>query len=95
VPIADFELSAVGPNPSHGPVAIDYAVAREAWVSVTVVDAQGRGVARLSEGILRRGRYHAVWSGELSRGRMAPAGVYFVRYQAPGKNLVRRVVIAR
>ena len=95
VPIPDFELSGVGPNPSHGPVGIDYAVAREARVSVTVVDAQGRGVARLLERILRPGRYHAVWSGELSRGGMAPSGVYFIRYQAPGKNLVRRVVMAR
>src|SRR5439155_26168060 len=71
VPIADSELSGVGPNPSRGPVGIDYAVAREARVSLTVVDAQGRLAARLSEGILRPGRYHAVWSGQLSRGGMA------------------------
>jgi hypothetical protein len=95
VPISDFELSAVGPNPSRGPVGIDYAVSREASVSVTIVDLQGRQVARLSDGILRPGRYHAVWSGELERGGMAPAGVYFIRYQAPGKHLVRRVVMAR
>ena len=95
VPIPDFELSGVGPNLSHGPVGIDYAVAREARVSVTIVDAQGRGVARLAEGILRPGRYHVVWSGQRSRGGLAPPGVYFVRYQAPGKNLVCRVVIAR
>jgi hypothetical protein len=95
VAIAEFELLGAGPNPGHGPVGIDYAVPREARVCLTVVDLQGRRVARLAEGTFPPGRYHAEWSGELERGGPAPAGVYFIRYQAPGKDLVRRIVIAR
>ena len=95
IPIKDFELTAVGPNPSPGRVSIQYAVAREANIGISVLDIQGRKVVDLANGTFRPGRYQAVWSGEFEGGGKAPAGVYFVRYQIPGKYLTKRVVIAQ
>ncbi len=96
VPVKEFELGPVEPNPSRGErIAIRYAVAREANVSLSVHDVQGRSVAELAGGVFRPGRYQAVWSGEVEQGGRAPAGIYFVRFQAPGKSFVKRVAIAR
>jgi flagellar hook assembly protein FlgD len=70
-------------------------VAREAKVRVSVLDVQGRVMAVLVDGLQRAGRHQVVWSGETARGGIAPAGLYFIRYQAPGKDLVKRVTLAR
>ena len=67
---------------------------REARVRVSVVDIQGRTMAVLADGLHRPGRYPASWGGESERGA-APAGLYFVRYETPGKNLVQRMVLTR
>ena len=74
---------------------MQYAVAREAVVNLSVVDVQGRAVAQLVSGTLRPGMYQAVWSGDTDRGGKAPAGVYFIRYQTPGRSFTKRIVMAR
>jgi hypothetical protein len=91
---AEFALWWVAPNPTRGLTHIGFTVAREAWVRLSVVDVQGREVARLVEGIQRPGSYQATWSGRTERGK-APAGLYFVRYQRPGKDVARRLVLTR
>jgi hypothetical protein len=62
-------------------------------VRLSVVDVQGREVAVLVDGVQRPGVYQATWSGRTERGA-APVGLYFVRYQTPNGNLMRRVVLA-
>jgi hypothetical protein len=59
-----------------------------------VVDVQGRQVARLEDRVLPPGRHQAVWEGTTERGR-APAGLYFARLEAAGKQWVRRFSIVR
>jgi hypothetical protein len=49
-------------------------------------------VARLVDGVHRAGRYQATWNANHGAGR-APAGLYFVRYEVPGKTLVRRLIV--
>lgn len=63
-------------------------------VRVTVLDPMGREVATLVEGMVLPGRHQATWSGEIA-GRRAPAGLYFIRYQTPERNVTRRVVLTR
>jgi uncharacterized repeat protein (TIGR02543 family) len=94
VAIRDYQLQWVGPNPTAGPTRVDFAVPRESRVKVSVLDVQGREVAVLAEGVFQAGRYQATWSGRTERG-LAPAGMYFVRYQTPVSHLVRRLVLAR
>ena len=74
---------------------IEYTVAREVKVRMSVVDVQGRVVATLVDGVQRPGRYQAAWNGEGTRGGRAAAGMYFVRYEAPGKTMVKRLALTR
>jgi len=92
--IKEFALTRVWPNPSAGMARVDFAVAREIKVRLSVLDVQGREVAVLAHGPCTPGRYQATWSGRTEHGE-APVGVYFIRYQVPGNSLVRRLVLAR
>lgn len=91
--IAEFALMPVSPNPTTGIARAEFALPRASEVKLVVLDLQGREVAELASGSFRAGRYQAVWTGEIGE-RMAPAGVYFLRLQAAGHNMVRRIVVA-
>ena len=92
--ITEFAIGKVAPNPTRDAVQIDYALPRAANVRLSVLDVQGREVALLADRMLGAGRYQATWSGRTERGE-APAGIYFVRCQALGKQLTRRVIRMR
>jgi len=89
----EFALSAAWPNPSRGPVTMDFSVAKSAHVTLDVVDLQGRQVSVLADREFSAGRYQLKWDGRSDRGQV-PAGVYFVRFITGEKKLVSRVTIA-
>ena len=92
--VTEFAVTKIAPNPTQGSARVDYTVARETRVRLTIVDLQGRLVATLHDGVKPAGRYQAVWNGENALGR-APVGMYFVRYQAAGKSAVKRLMLTR
>jgi flagellar hook assembly protein FlgD len=73
---------------------IDYSVAKETAVKVRVVDVQGRTVATLVDRVQPVGRYQVQWRGETPSGR-APAGMYFVRYEASKFVATKRLALTR
>jgi hypothetical protein len=85
-------LLAVAPSPTRDVARIDFSVAREARVRLSVLDVQGRRVAQLADAVYRPGRYQAVWDGRNERGR-APAGLYLVRCEWPGQRVVKRLLL--
>jgi subtilisin family serine protease len=89
-PALAFGLGRVAPNPSLGPVGIDFSLAREAKVRVSVVNVAGREVAELADGVFGAGVHHVSWD----RGAAgAPAGLYFVVYRTPERTFTQRVVV--
>ena len=74
---------------------IEYTVAREAKVRVSIVDVQGRVVASLVEGVQPPGRYQTAWDPAAAHSGRVEAGMYFVRYEAPGKTTVKRLALTR
>ncbi len=55
----------------------------------------GRLVRRLESGPRQRGIHAARWDGTDSRGRVVPAGVYFVRFSAGRTASTGRVTLVR
>jgi len=92
--ILEFALRQPLPNPTSSTSRVDFALPRESRVDLAVYDMQGRRVVTLVDGVLPMGRHQALWTGTAA-GRAVSAGVYFVRLNAPGVNLTRRLVIAR
>jgi subtilisin family serine protease len=93
LPVADFELAPVQPNPLRGVGRIGFALPRASKVRLSVIDVQGREVAVLAEGIFEAGRHQVRWEGA-SSGGVGP-GLYFVRLNVAGRSLVRRSVVTR
>lgn len=91
-PVSSFDLLSVQPSPTRAGARIDFAVARAARLRLTVTDVQGRRVAVLADEVHAPGRHQVVWDGRSEGGR-APAGVYFVRYEWPGAQATKRLVV--
>jgi hypothetical protein len=86
---AQWSLS-ISPNPARGAFSVRYDVPHQVRVSVGFYDAAGRLVRSLSEGSVAPGIYEA----RLPSGAV-PAGVYFLRLDAPGFRAVKKAVVTR
>jgi hypothetical protein len=90
VTLAGSELAA-WPNPSSGPVRLDFSTSHTGRVQITVVDVAGRVVRRLVDATKTAGPHALSWDGLREDGTRVPAGIYFVRMAAPDRTLVRSV----
>jgi arylsulfotransferase ASST/ASPM-SPD-2-Hydin domain-containing protein len=92
-PAPGVELS-VSPIPSRGTTEFAYSLPHAARIRLAVLDAQGRVVAVLANGLTPAGRYRTTWNAQRTGGRI-PAGLYFARLEGLGDPVVRRLIIAR
>ncbi len=92
--IQDFGFDAVWPNPSRGPVQLDYSVPTDAAIRLAVYDIQGRQLDRLVDGMVEAGRHTSQWDGTVD-GQPAAAGVYLLRLEGPDKSFTKRIVITK
>ncbi len=90
----EFALSRIWPNPVKDRTAIEFTVASESHVRLSVLDVTGHEVHVLAEGTFAPGRHSVAWDGRTKRGAVAP-GIYFVSYVKPGGRQVRKLVMTR
>jgi hypothetical protein len=88
-------LRGCAPNPFARGTSVNYELAQYGTVELTVHDVSGRLVRRLESGPRQSGFQTARWDGNDGRGRVVPAGVYFVRFSAGGKVSTGRVTLIR
>ena len=87
-------LSQPAPNPTSGPMRLRFAIPAPATVRLSVLDLQGREVAVLAEGAQPAGWAWANWNGRAGGGPAA-GGIYFIRLQAGGRQIVQRFALVR
>jgi hypothetical protein len=83
----DVSLAAPRPNPAAGGVATTITLAREAQVTLTVLDVTGRVRGVLANGRLPAGEHAVAWREPVAD------GMYFLRLRADGREVTRRVVV--
>jgi hypothetical protein len=88
-------FAAPRPNPSSGVVAFDFDLPRPAAVRLSIFGARGEVVRALASGDRPAGRHHATWDGRDARGRRAPPGLYFARFEAEGRSFRRTVALVK
>ena len=88
----EFALGVVRPNPTSGPVSIEYTVPRSAAIDLSVHDLMGREVAHIASGIESEGSHTAHWPGT-AHGLRASPGFYFLRFKYPGGQQSRRILL--
>jgi hypothetical protein len=80
-------LKGVAPNPSAGPVQIQFAVGEPGAVAFEVLDMAGRVVARIPGRRWEAGTWSVGWDGRSSRGTQAAPGIYFVQMRMDGRRV--------
>ena len=91
-PVTEFALPQPLPNPARTSALTEFDLPWASHAVLRVLDVQGREVARLAEGDFPPGRYPVRWDFGANRARPA-AGVYFLRLEASGRALVRRLAV--
>jgi penicillin G amidase len=89
--LQDGIMCAVTPNPSDGPVHVAFTLPKVEPVRIGVYDIGGREIARLVDGSLPAGRHDLDWKA----GKLVRSGVYLVRLEREGTNVVRRIVVRK
>jgi hypothetical protein len=79
------------PNPTQGHVDLGFDLPRAGTIRLAVYDLAGRRVALLADGWRDAGRHTVSWNGRQGSGGMAQAGVYVVRLEASGDEVVTRI----
>jgi hypothetical protein len=87
----------IQPNPVRTAAEIEFDLNRPQRIDIAVHDAQGREVARLTEGTaFEAGPHRLTWDGRLANGSESPSGVYFVRLRTDdGTESTRALVRVR
>lgn len=76
-----FKVLSVGPSPFATSSRLTFRTAEAGPVTVRMLDALGREVARPHEGPLPAGTHEITWNGRTAAGQTAPAGVYLYRIE--------------
>ena len=86
-----FEI--VSGNPAHGTAVLRLALPSATPVRVSVFDAAGRLVRTLADGERAAGEYELSYDLRGAGGTRTQCGLYFVRMEAAGRTLVRRLAV--
>jgi hypothetical protein len=84
------------PNPFNPATTIEFYLARDTKVDLTIYDSAGRTVRHLVRDRFMRGGTHQIpWNGVREGGGQAASGVYFYRLRADGVELSSKLVLLR
>jgi hypothetical protein len=85
----------IHPNPFGPGTSIDYALASEAPVEVSVFNVRGERVRTLTAGPQPAGTWKLYWDGRSDRGTELDSGVYFLRTRVADARRTYKLVMLR
>jgi hypothetical protein len=88
-------LSAPSPNPTSGAVALTVRLSRPEFVRLGVVDAAGRRIRSLQEGMMAPGEHPLSWNLLTDGGNDVAPGLYFVTLTTSEGMKSQRVAVTR
>lgn len=83
------------PNPFNPSTTITLSLPARGAVQVDIMDAAGRSLRRLHDGVLEAGAHDLAWDGADERGQRAPSGVYFCRAATASGAALSRLVLLK
>lgn len=88
-------LAPAMPTPARGGATLRFTLPAAGEVRLAIVDARGRRIATLVDGVREAGTQSVRWNGADDRGIPAPPGIYFARLEASGESIARRFPLVR
>jgi hypothetical protein len=83
------------PNPFVPPGPIRYSLSHSSDVRIDVLDASGRRVRRITDGLEAAGPHVVQWDGKGDEGQRAPSGIYFVVVRGPAGSSASKLLVVR
>jgi hypothetical protein len=96
LPRGVLALAPAVPNPARrAGTRVTFGLPSEARARIVVVDASGRPVRTLFQGMRSAGVHALTWDGRDDRSTLVASGLYFVRLEALGRAAAVRVAVIR
>jgi hypothetical protein len=89
------QLSSARPNPFRQQVTIPFTLSAPGRVELSLYSVDGRRVRTLVDELRAPGSYDVMWDGRDEHGRVAMAGIYYVRLITPHGRFTRTVTQLR
>ncbi|MFQ6103970.1 MAG: T9SS type A sorting domain-containing protein [Candidatus Glassbacteria bacterium] len=83
------------PNPFNPSTVIEFSLARESQVEISIYDLQGRKVKTLVTEYLSSGDHKIQWDGKNDQGNEVGSGVYFLRLRVNDTAETRKMVLLK
>jgi hypothetical protein len=93
-PGADY-LRGNYPNPFNPGTYIEYGIAEDSRVDLSIYNASGQLVRALSREEIKKGRYRVYWDGRNDGGRLVSSGLYFCKMRTDKHEITRKLVLIR
>jgi hypothetical protein len=90
-----LRLGPAAPNPAQRRVVVPFVVPADGRAKLEVIDARGRRVAKLADGLEMAGAHARAWDGRSADGVLAAPGVYFLRLTHAGGTRTTKVTLVR
>jgi hypothetical protein len=90
-----LRLDPARPSPTASGTAISFATPAAGPMTLRIYSVDGRLVRTLIDGSVAAGEHRLAWDGRLESGKLAAPGVYFLKLQAEGRQLTRRIAVIR
>ena len=87
-------VSKIYPNPVKGKMLVEYELADDSHVVISVLNLSGQVIAQLENGPRRAGAHTLEWDALSTSGAPLPKGMYLVRFNLNGENQVKRILIS-
>ena len=94
-PLASAILRQNVPNPFNPKTTVSFTLERAGRLRLTVHDVTGRQVALLAEGDFPAGDFTQSWDGRDAQGRQLASGTYFLRLDANGERMTRKMALIK
>ncbi|MCD6595063.1 T9SS type A sorting domain-containing protein [bacterium] len=74
---------------------MDFSVADEGFVNLSIYDIGGHCVSILVENWLEPGEYKVIWNGKSDDYSNQPSGIYFIRYITPSGSITKPIALIK
>lgn len=95
VPVYRNYLAVNYPNPFNPTTTIEYSVANDSHVNLSVYDVNGQLVRTLINGFKVKNNYRVIWDGKNNMGSDVASGVYFYRLKTDSFARARKLILLR
>ena len=90
-----FRIKQNYPNPFNPSTTIEYQIAKQGNVEVSIYDINGRLVKTVQNGTQYSGSYSVVWDSKDENNRTVSSGTYFYQVKSEGVQLVKKMLLVK